>query len=54
LKLTDLGPFQEITIVGHALEDFSTPGFDSFLTKAVQAFLAKEKPSRLKNASELG
>ena len=54
LKLTDLGPFQEITIVGHAAEDFNTPGFDAFLRKAVQAFLDMGKPSKLKKASELG
>ncbi len=35
LKIQDLGPFQEITIVGHAAADFDTPGFDAFLKKAV-------------------
>jgi len=53
LKITDLGPFQEITIVGHASEDFNTPGFDAFLKKAVQAFLDMGKPGKLKKASEL-
>ena len=54
LKITDIGPFQEITIVGHAAEDFDTPGFDAFLRKAVTAFLDIGKPSKIKKASELG
>ena len=54
LKITEIGPFQEITIVGHAAEDFETPAFDSFLRKAVNAFLGIEKPSKLMRASELG
>jgi excinuclease ABC subunit A len=54
LKITDIGPFQEITIVGHAVEDFDTPGFDAFLRKAVEAFLAIGKPAKIKKASELG
>ena len=53
LKITDLGPFQEITIVGHAADDFDTPGFDAFLKKAVKAFLGIGKPSKIKKASEL-
>ena len=53
LKITDIGPFQEITIVGHAAEDFDTPGFDAFLRKAVEAFLAIGKPGKIKKASEL-
>ncbi|HEX3447829.1 MAG TPA: hypothetical protein VHS97_06220, partial [Isosphaeraceae bacterium] len=54
LKITEIGPFQEITIVGHAAEDFETPAFDSFLRQAVGAFLAIGKPSKLMRASELG
>ena len=43
LKITDIGPFQEITIVGHALssnafDEFDTSGFEGFLRKAVEAF----------------
>jgi excinuclease ABC subunit A len=53
LTVSDLGPFQEITIVGHAAADFETPGFDQFLRKACQAFLGIGKPGRLKKASEL-
>ena len=53
LKITDVGPFQEITIVGHAAEDFDTPGFDAFLQKAVKAFLDMGKPVKIKKASEL-
>ena len=54
LKLTDVGPFQEITIVGHTFEEFDTPGFDAFLKKAARAFLDMGKPSKVKKASELG
>jgi excinuclease ABC subunit A len=54
LKITDLGPFQEITIIGHAAEDFDTLGFDAFLRKAITAFLDIGKPGKIKNASELG
>jgi excinuclease ABC subunit A len=53
LKFEDLGPFQEITIVGHAAADFDTPSFDAFLRKAVTAYLSIGKPSPLKKASEL-
>ena len=54
LKITEIGPFQEVTIIGHAVEDFDTPGFDAFLRKAVEAFLAIGKPAKIKKASELG
>ena len=40
LKFEELGGFQEITIIGHAADDFDTPGFDTFLRKAVTAFLS--------------
>jgi excinuclease ABC subunit A len=40
LRISDVGPFQEITIVGHAAADFETPGFNAFLKKAVAAFLS--------------
>ena len=53
LRINDLGPFQEITIVGHAAADFDTPAFDAFLKKAVSAFLGIGRPSKLKKASEL-
>ena len=53
LKITNLGPFQEITIVGHALEEFETPGFEAFLKKAVHAFLHIGEPGKLKKASAL-
>jgi hypothetical protein len=53
VKITDVGPFQEVTIIGHAFADFDTPGFDGFLSKAVRAFLELGKPSRMKKASEL-
>jgi excinuclease ABC subunit A len=53
LRINDLGPFQEITIVGHGFADFETPGFDTFLKKAVAAFLGVGKPARFKRASEL-
>ena len=53
LRINDLGPFQEITIVGHAAADFETDGFDAFLNKAVAAFLSPAKTGKLKKASEL-
>lgn len=53
LKINDLGPFQEITIVGHTAKELDTPGFDAFLRKAVRAFLDIGKPSKLKKASDL-
>ncbi len=53
VKVSDLGPSQEVTIVGHAVADFETPGFDEFLRKAARAFLGIGKPGRLKRASEL-
>jgi excinuclease ABC subunit A len=53
LRVSDLGPFQEITLVGHTAVDFETPGFDEFLRKAARAFLGIGKPAKLKKASEL-
>jgi excinuclease ABC subunit A len=53
IKFTNLGPFQEITIVGHAAEDLETPAFLAFLKKSVKAFLAMGKLGELKTASEL-
>ncbi len=53
LRINDLGPFQDITIVGHAAADFETPAFGAFLKKAVSSFLAIGQPSKLKKASEL-
>ena len=53
VKFTNLGPFQEITIVGHAVEDFETPAFVAFLKKSVNAFLGMGKLGELKRASEL-
>ena len=54
LKITNLGPFHEITIVGHNARDFETPAFDAFLKKAVKAFLQMGKSlGKLKKASEL-
>jgi excinuclease ABC subunit A len=54
LKIIDIGPFQEIAIVGHAAEDFETPAFDQFLRKAVDAFLMFGNSGKLMKASELG
>ncbi len=54
VKSEVLGPFQAITIVGHSLEEFQTEGFESFLRKAVAAFLGSDKPGKIKRASELG
>ena len=53
VKVEELGPFQEIVLVGHTAADFETPGFDAFLRKAVAAYLNMGNRSRLKRASEL-
>ena len=44
LRVTDVGPTQEITITGHSAADFETDGFDAFLSKAVAAFLRRGRP----------
>ncbi len=54
LKITDLGPFQEITIVGHAVEDFDTPGFDAFLNKAVQGVSGHGKTQQAQEGERVG
>ena len=54
LKFTNLGPFHEITIVGHSATEFETPAFDAFLKKAVKAYLGMGKAlGKLKKASEI-
>jgi excinuclease ABC subunit A len=53
LRINDLGPFQEITIVGHGLADFETDGFEVFLKKAVTSFLGLGQRAKIKTASEL-
>jgi excinuclease ABC subunit A len=54
LKFTNLGPFHEITIVGHSAREFEAAAFDAFLKKAVKAFLQMGKTlGKLKKASEL-
>jgi excinuclease ABC subunit A len=53
LRINDLGPFQEITVVGHGLADFETDGFEVFLKKAVAAYLGIGQKAKLKTASEL-
>jgi excinuclease ABC subunit A len=53
VKLANLGPFQEITIVAHAIDEVETPAFCSFLKKSVKAFLGMGKVGDLKRASEL-
>jgi hypothetical protein len=47
LKVHDVGPFQEVTLVGHSVTDFETPAFDAFLKKAVRAFLSLGKRGEL-------
>jgi excinuclease ABC subunit A len=53
LKVNELGPFQEVAIVGHGATDFETEGFAAFLNKAVAAFLGVGKRSKLMKANEL-
>jgi excinuclease ABC subunit A len=48
LKLDDLGPFQEVTLVANTAEELDTAGFDSFLRKAVLAFLNIREPGKRK------
>jgi excinuclease ABC subunit A len=53
LKLTNLGPFHEITIVGHSTQEFETSAFDAFLKKAVKAFLGMGAVGKLTTAGKL-
>jgi excinuclease ABC subunit A len=53
LKVDTLGPFQEITILGHSVEELDTPAFEAFIEAAVRAFVDIGKTSKLKTASEL-
>jgi excinuclease ABC subunit A len=53
IKVDSLGPFQEITILGHSFEELDTPAFDNFLETAVQAFIGIGSSGRLQRASEL-
>jgi len=53
LKVTNQGPWQEITFTAHSADDFQTPGFETFLTKAVAAAIAEKDGGKLKKASEL-
>ncbi|MDR3622773.1 MAG: excinuclease ABC subunit UvrA [Paludisphaera borealis] len=49
--------YQEITLTGHALDDFQTPAFDDFLTLAVAAHALRVQPAKpkpkLKRAADL-
>ena len=53
LRIDTLGPFQEITILGHSLEELNTPAFEAFVEAAVRAFLAMGASAKIKRASEL-
>jgi excinuclease ABC subunit A len=53
LRVEALGPFQAITIIGHAAGDVETPAFDAFLRKAVSAFLKAGQQPKLMKASDL-
>jgi excinuclease ABC subunit A len=53
VKLRNVASIQEITITGHALAEFESPGFDAFLSRAVTAFRNQGKSRKLKRASEL-
>ena len=48
IRMESFGPYQQITIVGHAASEFETDGFDDFLKTAVKAYLEIGKPARLK------
>ena len=48
--------YQEVTITGHALDDFETPAFDEFLKQAVAAHASRgetQAKAKLKRAVEL-
>jgi excinuclease ABC subunit A len=53
VKVTHVSSVQEVTITGHALDDFETPGFETFLSRAIAGFLNQGKSGKLKRASEL-
>ncbi|MGC8643784.1 MAG: excinuclease ABC subunit UvrA, partial [Isosphaeraceae bacterium] len=53
VQVTNVGPTQEIIITGYGLADFQTPGFQEFLSEAVEGFLNQEAPGKVKRASEL-
>ncbi len=53
LKIESLGPFQQITIVGHSVEEFETSGFSAFLNAAVTAYIRGGKPGTIKRGSDV-
>ena len=56
VRLADHPGRQEVTITGHALDDFQTPAFDAFLSQAVAAHARRGEPrtkGKLKRAVEL-
>lgn len=53
VKIETMGPFDEIVITGHSAAEFETLGFETFLNKAVIAYLSRGKTGKLKKASEL-
>jgi excinuclease ABC subunit A len=53
VRVDTLGPFQEIIIMGHSVEELDTPAFEKFIETAVQGFLDIGKASKLKTASEM-
>ena len=53
LKVTNQGPWQEITFTAHSADELQTPGFESFLAMAVAAAIAENDGGKLKKASEL-
>ena len=53
VTVNDHGPWQEITITGHVLADFETKGFDTFLTRAVTAFLDPRRTQKPRRADDL-
>jgi excinuclease ABC subunit A len=54
VKVTEVGPIQEVTLVVHAAEDLETDGFDAFLRQAVRTFLEHGKLNAPEKAAKLG
>jgi excinuclease ABC subunit A len=55
ISFTNIASTQEITITGHAVAEFETKGFETFLVQAVASCLGQGKSgkAKLRNASEM-
>ncbi len=53
LRVDSLGPFQEITILGHSFEELDTSEFEEFLEAAAQAFVDMGSSGKIRRAGKL-